>query len=400
MEADILSQNPIIYVLLAWVAVLGTAKALKLERRGVELKFYSLVYKNPGVQDVLVRILGRTRRGIRVFADVSVVAGFLMMGFAFWFLLDNVAKYFVEPQDFAELTVLIPGVTLTSAHSIAYFLMSIPIVLVMHEGAHGIVAALERIRIKNGGFAIFVAMFAGFVEPDEEEFNRARKISRLRVIGAGATSNVLFAAALGALLLTNPVFALVLPEPILGVFYESPEGVMVLSVMEGMGAEAAGIMAGDIITGVGGTEILRPEHFADLGLASGETVSVSILRDGIPMEFVVDVMESPDEPGRGLIGILRDNAFSYKPVLDFIQWGDPSLSLFLLWLWMISFFIGIINMLPLPILDGGKFIHTIIEGRMAERTVTTVMYTVYALTFVLFALNIALSYAKSGWFTI
>ncbi|MCE2509182.1 MAG: site-2 protease family protein [Nitrosopumilaceae archaeon] len=385
---------------MAWVAVLGTAKALKLERRGVELKFYSLVYKNPGVQDVLVRILGRTRRGIRVFADVSVVAGFLMMGFAFWFLLDNVAKYFVEPQDFAELTVLIPGVTLTSAHSIAYFLMSIPIVLVMHEGAHGIVAALERIRIKNGGFAIFVAMFAGFVEPDEEEFNRARKISRLRVIGAGATSNVLFAAALGALLLTNPVFALVLPEPILGVFYESPEGVMVLSVMEGMGAEAAGIMAGDIITGVGGTEILRPEHFADLGLASGETVSVSILRDGIPMEFVVDVMESPDEPGRGLIGILRDNAFSYKPVLDFIQWGDPSLSLFLLWLWMISFFIGIINMLPLPILDGGKFIHTIIEGRMAERTVTTVMYTVYALTFVLFALNIALSYAKSGWFTI
>jgi membrane-associated protease RseP (regulator of RpoE activity) len=402
LEADILSQNPIIYVLLAWVAVLGTAKALKLERRGVELKFYSLVYKNPGVQDVLVRILGRTRRGIRVFADVSVVAGFLMMGFAFWFLLDNVAKYFVEPQDFAELTVLIPGVTLTSAHSIAYFLMSIPIVLVMHEGAHGIVAALERIRIKNGGFAIFVAMFAGFVEPDEEEFNRARKISRLRVIGAGATSNVLFAAALGALLLTNPVFALVLPEPLLGTFYESSEGVMVLSVMEGMGAEAAGIMAGDIITGVGGTDILRPEHFADLGLAPGETVSVSILRDGVPMEFMVDVMESesPDEPGRGLIGIMRDNSFSYKPVLDFIQWGDPSFSLFLLWLWMISFFIGIINMLPLPILDGGKFIHTIIEGRMAERTVTSVMYIVYAFTFALFALNIALSYIKSGWFTI
>ena len=401
MVTDIPAEYvPIMYMLLAWAAILGTAKALRLDRRGMDLTFYSLVYRNPGVQDVLVRILGRTRRGIRVFADVSVVAGFLMMGFAFWFLLDNAAKYFVAPQDFAELTVLIPGVTLTSLQPIMYFLMSIPIVLVMHEGAHGIVAALERIRIKNGGFAIFVSLIAGFVEPDEEEFSRARKISRLRVIGAGATSNVLFAAALGALLLTNPVFALVLPEPLLGTFYESPEGVMVLSVMEGMGAEAAGIMAGDIITGVGGTDILRPEHFADLGLAPGETVSISILRDGIPMEFVVDVMESPDEPGRGLIGILRDNTFSYKPVLDFIQWGDPNLSLFLLWLWMISFFIGIINMLPLPILDGGKFIHTIIEGRMAEQTVTSVMYIIYAFTFVLFALNIALSYLKSGWFTI
>ena len=397
---DILNDNPIIYVLLAWVAVLGTAKALKLDRRGVDLKFYSLVYRNSGVQDVLVRILGRTRRGVRIFADVSVVAGFLMMGFAFWFLLDNVAKYFVEPQDFAELTVLIPGVTLTSAYSITYFLLTIPIVLVMHEGAHGIVAALERIRIKNGGFAVFIAMFAGFVEPDEEEFNRARKISRLRVIGAGATSNVLFAAALGALLLTNPVFALVLPEPILGWFYESPEGVMVLSVMEDMGAEAAGMMAGDIITGVGDIEILRPEHFVDLGLEPGDVVPVSVLRDGVPMEFVVNIMESPEDPGRGLIGIMRDNTFSYKPVLDFIEWGDPNVSLFLLWLWMISFFIGIINMLPLPILDGGKFIQTIIEGRMNERMLTWVMYGVYAFTFALFALNIALSYLKAGWFTI
>ena len=43
----------------------------------------------------------------------------------------------------------------------------------VHEGAHGIVAALEKIKIKTGGFAIFIAMFAGFVEPDEEEFNKA-----------------------------------------------------------------------------------------------------------------------------------------------------------------------------------------------------------------------------------
>ena len=66
-------------------------------------------------------------------------------------------------------------------------------------------ATLERIKIKTGGFAVFIAMFAGFVEPDEKEFDNAKKISKLRVIGAGATSNVIFALALGALLLTNIV---------------------------------------------------------------------------------------------------------------------------------------------------------------------------------------------------
>ena len=47
--------------------------------------------------------------------------------------------------------------------------------LIIHEGAHGIVATLERIKIKTGGFAVFVAMFAGFVEPDEKEFDNAKK---------------------------------------------------------------------------------------------------------------------------------------------------------------------------------------------------------------------------------
>ena len=173
------TDNAIIYVLIAWVAIFVTAKALKLERFGFTIKPYSLTYKNYKVQSALSKMLTRTKRGIRVFADVSVVAGFLMMGFAFWFLLANISNYFVEPTEFAELTVLIPGVTLTSASAILYFLLSIPIVLVVHEGAHGIVATLEKIKIKNGGFAIFIALFAGFVEPDEEDFDKAKKISRL-----------------------------------------------------------------------------------------------------------------------------------------------------------------------------------------------------------------------------
>ncbi|PIN97473.1 MAG: peptidase, partial [Nitrosopumilus sp. CG10_big_fil_rev_8_21_14_0_10_33_7] len=85
---------------MAWVVILGVAKGLKLEKHGFELKIYSLVYKNQQVQSALTRVLGRTRRGIKIFANVSVVAGFLMMGFAFWFLLANIFNYFVAPIEF------------------------------------------------------------------------------------------------------------------------------------------------------------------------------------------------------------------------------------------------------------------------------------------------------------
>lgn len=400
MNFDIFSQYPIIYMLIAWGVILGIAKGLKLEKHGFELKIYSLVYKNQQVQSILTKILGRTKRGIKIFANVSVVAGFVMMGFAFWFLISNVSKFFVAPSDFAPVTVLIPGVTLTSGPSILYFLLSIPIVLVIHEGAHGIVATLEKIKIKTGGFAIFIAMFAGFVEPDEDEFNRAKKISKLRVIGAGATANVIFALVLALILLTNPFFATVLPEPLLSTFYDLPNGVMILSIIENSGAEKAGLQANDIITSINGIQIVSPLDFQKAQLIPGEIAKVSILRDGQTLQFPVEIIPSPEDSDKGLIGIMRDNSLAYKPVLNFIEWKDPSVSMFLLWLWMISFFIGIINMLPLPILDGGKFIHTVIDKKISEKAVNITMWGIYAFTFALFGLNIALSYMKSGWFTI
>ncbi|KAG2480513.1 MAG: Peptidase M50 [Nitrosopumilales archaeon] len=400
MELDFITENAIIYVLMAWVVILLVAKGLKLQNHGFEIKAYSITYKNYGVQSVLTKVLNRTRRGIRIFADVSVVAGFLMMGFAFWFLINNISTYFVEPSEFAELTLLIPGVTLTSSTSLTYFLLSIPIVLIIHEGAHGIVATLEKIKIKTGGFAIFIALFAGFVEPDEDEFNNAKKISKLRVIGAGATSNVIFAFALGLILLTNPLFAIILPEPILSYFYDSPDGVLVLSIIEGSGAEQAGMQPNDVITAINGVPVVTPLDFRKVELTPGETVTVTVLREEQELQLPVVITPSPDDLERGLIGIMRDNAFSYKPVLNFIEWNNPQLSFFLLWLWMISFFIGIINMLPLPILDGGKFIHSIIVDKISEKRVNGIMWSIYAFTFMVFGLNIALSYMKSGWFTI
>ena len=405
MDLNFLTDNAIIYVLIAWVVIFGVAKGLKLEKYGFTIKPYSLTYKNYKVQDALIRVLGRTRRGIRVFADVSVIAGFLMMGFAFWFLFSNILNFFVQPTEFAELTVLIPGVTLTSGSAIMYFLLSIPIVLVVHEGAHGIVGVMEKIGIKTGGFAIFIAMFAGFVEPDEEQFSKAKKISRLRLIGAGPTSNVIFAFALGAILFTNPMFAMVVPEPFLSSFYEEAEdGVLVLSLIDGGGAQQAGIQENDVIIRINDVNIASAVDLQKNPVQPGDTVNVTIVRDGSEIVIPVTIMASPDDPEIGLIGIMRNDQ-PPTPIYNIIDWGLDTpmgfqFSMFLLWLWMISFFIGIINMLPLPILDGGKFIHTIIDGKISEKAVNGTMMAVYAFTFITFGLNIGLSYYKSGWFTI
>jgi membrane-associated protease RseP (regulator of RpoE activity) len=386
--------------LIAWVIVFAIAKASKLDKHGFEIKPYSLTYKNQNVQLALTRILNKTQRATRIFSNTSVVLGFVMMGAAFWYLASNLSNFFVKPESFSEMTVLIPGVTIQSSANIIYFLLSVPIVLVIHEGAHGIVATLEKIKIKTGGFAVFIALFAGFVEPDEEEFSKAKKISRLRVIGAGATSNVLFSFIIAGLLIFNPSFALVMPDPIKGMFYHDPLGVPIISVTDGSGAQKAGLQKDDIITSIDGNKISLPQDFAKIKLKPGDTTTVSVLRDGKALQIPVVVTASKDDPTKGMLGILRAALPSYQPVVPYYIHWSPEVFMFLLWMWMLSFFIGIFNMLPLPILDGGKFIHTIIEKKISEKALKGAMLSLYGVTFVLFGLNIALSAVKSGFITI
>lgn len=323
-----------------------------------------------------------------------------MMGAGFWYLISNLSNFFVKPEAFAEMTVLIPGVTIQSSSNIAYFLLAVPIVLVMHEGAHGIVATLEKIKIKTGGFAVFIALFAGFVEPDEEEFAKAKKISRLRVIGAGATSNIIFSFVIAGLLLFNPSFALIIPDGIRNVFYSEPLGVPIISVEPGSGAEKAGLQKDDIITEINGIHIALPQDFAKVQLKPGDTATVTLTRSGQTLQIPVITTPSKDDPQKGMLGIMRAALPSYHPVVPYYIHWSPEVFMFLLWLWMLSFFIGIFNMLPLPILDGGKFIHSIIEKKMSEKALKGTMLSLYIFTFILFGLNIALSALKSGFITI
>ncbi|MGI0045707.1 MAG: site-2 protease family protein [Nitrosotalea sp.] len=395
-----MQQNSIIYVLIAWGIIFAIAKVSKLDKRGFEVKPYSLTYKNQNVQLFLTRILGRTERATRIFSNASVVLGFIMMGAGFWYLISNLSNFFVKPEAFAEMTILIPGVTIQSSANIAYFLLAVPIVLVMHEGAHGIVATLEKIKIKTGGFAVFIALFAGFVEPDEEEFTKAKKISRLRVIGAGATSNVMFSFIIAGLLLFNPSFALIMPDGIRNILYSEPLGVPIIEIEPGSGAEKAGLQKNDIITEINGIHISLPQDFAKVKLKPGDTATVTLTRSGQTLQIPVVTTPSKDDPQKGMLGIMRASLPSYQPVVPYYIHWSPEVFMFLLWLWMLSFFIGIFNMLPLPILDGGKFVHSIIEKKISEKALKVTMLSVYVFTFILFGLNIALSAVKSGFITI
>ena len=327
----------------------------------------------------------------------------VMMVFALWFLINNLSNFFVATEQFSEVTLLIPGVTVRSAPNLMYFLLAAPIVLVIHEVAHGIVARLEKIKVKSGGFAIIIAIIAGFVEPDEEEFGKAKKISKVRVIAAGSTSNVLFSFIVAGLLMFNPMFGNILDTvspAIGGIFYNAPVGVPVLQVQESSGAALAGMQPNDIITSINGMQIRTPADFAKIKLTPGEQANVTILRNGETINLTVLVGSAPDDPSKGLLGIVR-SAFPYVPpkVPYYIPWPAPIFT-FLLWVWMLSFFIGIFNMLPMFPLDGEKYIGSALENKVSKRSLLVIRIGINALAFGLLGSNIIATIIKSGFIAI
>lgn len=394
MVLDFIAFDIIAYLLAAWAVIFACAKLLRLEKRGAELKFYSLTYENSGIEPILITVLRRTRMAVRALADIGIVAGFLTLGLAFWFLLSNILYHLEDLPGSVDLIMFVPGVTVTSLDIVVYVLLSMPIVVLMHEASHGMAAALEKIKVRGGGISIFLVTMSGFVDTDADEFEKAKKIPKIRVIMAGVTANMLFALALGAILLTNPAFALFVPEPLRETFYEETEGMTVLSVIEGSGADAAGLVANDTIVAVGDLRIRGHADLARAGMVPGDTVRVDVLRDGQPVRLDVLLADSSG-PGRGLLGIIPDNASAYKPVLDFIIWENHHVFIFLFWLWLISLVGGLFNMLPLPSTDGDRLVRALVPNSASGRAVRAIMYGLYTFTSILVALNLAIPDRKS-----
>lgn len=78
-----------------------------------------------------------------------------------------------------------------------YWIIILAIIAITHEFAHGIFAALNKVKIKKTGFGFFPFFFpiflAAFVELDEKNMGKKSKFSQMAVLSAGTFANILTA---------------------------------------------------------------------------------------------------------------------------------------------------------------------------------------------------------------
>jgi membrane-associated protease RseP (regulator of RpoE activity) len=312
-----------------------------------------------------------------VAANVGVAFAVGEILLSLYILGSNLFNFLYAPEQAQAVFPLLPGITI-SLQWFPYLLLAIGLAITIHELAHGIVASLEGIPITSAGIIIAPITFGGFVEPDEEEFEKAGLVKKLRLVAAGSMSNLIV-----GLLVTLIATSLFVPG----------SGVLVMAVEENGPAFFGGVRPWDVIYGING---IRIEYLADLSAVMAGVKPNDLLvvetTSGI-REFLAGA--SSTNASQGYMGVY--NLVDYFAVRGGVLSPQVTyhINLTLYWLHLLMINLAIFNMLPLYPLDGEAFVHALLK-KWVKKNLKAVRVVVSSVAFSLFILNIALSFLRYG----
>lgn len=182
----------IILIGLFWATIYGLSLILPLNKYGLQVKPLYFVYKTKRFNIALNGTTRRFKRFWLVVWNIGVASSVGLMSYSLYILISNLVKFFQVPEKAGPMVLLLPGITI-GLQSLPFFLIALAIVMITHEAAHGIASRLENIEIQSAGILMVFLLFGAFVEPDEDQLNRARLASKARVYGAGSLVNLLTA---------------------------------------------------------------------------------------------------------------------------------------------------------------------------------------------------------------
>lgn len=159
-----------------------------------------------------------------------------------------------------------------------YGWIALVIGMVVHEGAHGVIARSFGLKVKNSGLILlfFVIPIGAFVDIEESTLKQAPKSHSARVLAAGAGTNMVLA-----------ILCLLLLIGVVGSMSPVVSGAGIVGVSQGSPAYTSGVLPGDIVTAVNGkpvtdlTTVLGP----NTTFQAGQSLNFTIYRDGRTLQI-------------------------------------------------------------------------------------------------------------------
>ncbi len=223
----------------------------------------------------------------------------------------------------------------------------------VHELAHGLVARAHRIGVKNTGLVFLGPIIGAFVEPDEKKLRKQNDIKQYSVLAAGSFSNILL-ALVALLFLSYAFFPLqqAMVEPTGFTFEEYYN--------ESFPAAQINLPPQTLIQGLNGQPLSDFTQFNQKisCFSPGQNITLNTPQKN----YSLTLASNPDDPEKPFLGIKNiKNQFAIKKKYTQGFWKITYYSVawftgFLRWLFILSLGIGLFNLLPLPIVDGGRML--------------------------------------------
>lgn len=383
------------------------------DRKRIQFSYYVLFMRRTSrFRNFIDSVAKASPRFWKVFGTVGVIVAFGAMFFGIYSISQAAALAlsgkikeptagFVFPIASSQPSS-IPGVI---GIPFWFWIITIAIILIPHEFMHGVIARMEKVRLKSVGLLLLAIFPGAFVEPDEKQLARKGLWARLRVFAAGSFINILI--GLSVLFIAQAFLWSSAVQP----------GLLITSVAPSSPAGIAGLKEGMVIQDFDGAPQIGFYDYSALILLSKLPNSTSekapqamgqlLLLNRLSKHKVGDNVSITATEGKRIIRpqdsdygkyqyniVLGNNTnipnLAYLGVTTSLNTASPGsfvvLFPLLAFVWMLSFFVGIFNILPIHPLDGGLMVEAVAK-RYAKKKSKIIVRAITLVTLFILLMN-------------
>ncbi len=330
-----ISQDFLVDFLIFWIAayLIGSliGKYIGKDRLKVNIFYIELSFPPENFS----KIFKSLSRVIGPFLKLGIVSLLALSAITLVYLIQITISTISGPK-VAGIVPVIPGVTFDLSVPV---LLSIFIVLVVHEFGHAAASTYVGVQVKKISFFILFLFIGAFVEPDEDSIKKLDHIRKMGVYSSGIFMNIL----------TSLLFIIIALSIFPGFLY-SPSGVYVENVFQN--GPSYGILPNNvIIKQIGNYKVTDVRSLIEALRKYHPGEDVRVITDRGP--FIVKLGSRPDNPNIAFLGVRLSPFPYYKPIVPL-----PSyivIQLVELFEFLLLFNLGLagLNALPILPLDGG-----------------------------------------------
>lgn len=405
------------------------------------------LYKTQWGVKMIERFSKRYQRILRGLQYIIVSTGYLLMTLIVYMMGRSILMYIFDSKEIVKtidappIAPVIPYFPqLFGMESFfpplyfTYFLIALVIVMFVHEFAHGIYMRLYGIKIKSTGVAAFGPILGAFVEQDEKDMRSKKNFEQRVVLAAGTFANIVTGLFFLAIFISFFYLSFI---PVGYIFTGYAMGVADVDSVTGIGNlddelteiyinnrtflldenlkqqlekedlevyqvlfDAPAVRAGleGAIISINGKETIGQRGLTEVlsEFKPGDEVEIKTIVNGEERLYNLVLDQHPQNPEMVYLGV-TNSLMSMTNFVSLLSPQNPTvyyetswdgefvffIYYLLFWIMFLNIMVALFNMLPLGILDGGRFFELTILSITKSEDVANKFYKflTYAILF-------------------